>query len=472
MWPFSKIIGAAKPDASKLAYDAATTSRRSSGWRVVSTDADTEIANAGNRLRDVARDMVRNNPHAARAVQVISEGIVGAGIIPNVVSDDDGYRSRLEDRIKAHCDTTDIDADGRHTLYGLQTLMARAIPESGEGLIRIRARQAADGLSLPFQLQALEIDHLNGSINGPMPNGNFAFSGIEFNGIGKRVAYHLFREHPGSAASWRLPDTVRVPAEYVIHVFRVDRPGQRRGVTWFAPVVVPMRDFADYRDAQLVRQKVAASFAVFIKSSGAKLASLTGEKSATNLPIESVEPGMIERLADGEDVSFGVPPTVDGYRDYAVATMHDIAVGLGVDYASLTGDGSQVNFASGRMGWLRFNRSIESWQWNMLIPGMCDPIGAAILRANAAIDRPRRARILWTPPRREMFDPSADIRASREAIAAGLSSRPFEQRKLGFDPDDLDAEIADSNQRADRLGLVFTSDGRIEARRLAGKEKP
>ena len=59
-----------------------------------------------------------------------------------------------------------------------------------------------------------------------------------------------------------------------------------------------------------------------------------------------------------------------------------------------------------------------------------------------------------------MINPREEVTASRDAIRTGLSSRSNEQRKLGFDPMDLDAEIAADNARADTLGLIFDSDPR------------
>jgi lambda family phage portal protein len=461
---------AALAEQAVLSYDAIKVSRPNAGWRSIQSDANGEVSMAGLRLSNIASDMVRNNAHANRALQVISEGVVGAGIIPNVVCDSPSYRARLQKLIKLHCDTTAIDADGRHNLYGLQNLVMRGVPERGEAFIRMIPRTPDMKLPLPFQLQVLEADFLNRNIDGLQPNGNLAIQGVEFDRSGSRVAYHFFRQHPGSMTPLATAENTRVPAYYVAHIYRVDRPGQVRGVTWFAPVIVRMRDYADYVDAQLVRQKIAACFAVFVKHTDGMNVLGTDKSKDTGLPLESVEPGMIERLRPGEDVSFGMPPMVEGFADYSAVTLQEIAVGLGVDYASLTGDNSRSNFANSRMGWLRYHRSIESWQSNMLVPAGCDPIGGWILDTAAAVIGSRYpAQLLWTPPRREMFDPAKDIKASTEAIQAGLSSRPYEQRRLGFDPEDLDAEIAISNNVADGLGLKFTSDGRFAT---IGSRKP
>ncbi|WP_274626566.1 phage portal protein [Arvimicrobium flavum] len=448
-------------------YEGATVSRRSQGWRVVSSDANAEIKGASQRLRDVARDMVRNNPLAARGKQSITVNTVGAGIIPTIAlpANMEKQRLELERLLVEHFDTTSCDADGRHDLYGLESLAMGTIVESGEVLIRMRPRRPEDRLPLPFQLQVMEPDYLDSSVDGPQPNGNFAVQGVEFNLIGKRVAYHLFSVHPGAASAYSLPTSTRIPAELVAHVFRSDRPGQARGVPWFAPVVLRLRDFADYSDAQLIRQKIAACFGAFITTADTHNVETTdGQGTSDGKPgysVESLEPGMIERLRPGDSVTFGEPPEVEGYGDYTKAVLREIAAGLGISYEAFTGDLSGVNFSSGRMGWLEFQRSIDAWRNHMLIPQMCAPVANWFLDGAAAVlGRRYPAHVMWTPPRREMIDPTKEIPAARNAIRSGLSSRAYEQRRLGFDPDVLDAEIAASNKRADDLGLILDSDPR------------
>lgn len=445
-----------------MAYDAATRGRRAQGWRVVSTDANSELIGAASRVRDVARDMVRNVPLAARGKKVIAHNVVGSGIIPTIGSSDEGKKAKLEELLKQHFDTTACDAYGRHDLYGIQNLAMGTVVESGEALVRYRPRFASDGLPLPFQIQVMEPDYIDSSISGPQPNGNYAVQGIEFNGFGRIVAYHLFPEHPGSMASFTLPVSKAVPAEFISHVFYTERPGQARGISWFAPVILRMRDRADFADAHLMRQKIAACFAAFIRSSesndGIDIASEKPKEQPYH--IESIEPGMIERLNNGEEVTFGNPPQVGDYGDYIKAQDREIAAALGVSYEALTGDLSGVNFSSGRMGWLEMQRNIDAWRNFMLLPQMLYPIGKWFLDA-AAIEVGRSdATVEWTPPRREMINPREEVSASRDAIRTGLSSRSNEQRKLGYDPMDLDREIASDNNRADKLGLIFDSDPR------------
>lgn len=101
-------------------YDGAAKGRRTEGWRSPGTSADAEIAAAGGLLRDRMRDLVRNNPHAAKAVSVLVNNLIGSGIIPRAASGDgklDSQATALWDAWSVRC-----DADGQLDFLGLQTL--------------------------------------------------------------------------------------------------------------------------------------------------------------------------------------------------------------------------------------------------------------------------------------------------------------------------------------------------------------
>jgi lambda family phage portal protein len=467
----SPVRGAARLDARarmtrtlrvQALYDGASLSRRTSGWRAVGTDANTETRMALNRLREVSRDMVRNNAFASRAKSTISHNVVGSGILPSIKASE-ARAKQVKSLLQLHLETTDIDADGRLNLYGLQALAMSTIVESGEVLIRMRPRRSEDKFALPFQLQILEPDFLDTYVDGIQANGNVAIQGVEFNKIGRRIAYYIFDQHPGSTT----PNVsirsrgIRISADFVAHIFRADRPGQVRGITWFAPVLLRMRDFADHVDAKLMQQKIAACFGGFITSETPDDIANVAETTPTGFPIEQFEPGMIERLKTGETISFATPPTTEGFDAYSKVTLREIAAGLNVTYEALTGDLTGVNYSSGRMGWLEYQRSIDTWRWNMLIPQMLDPLENWIQRAVIlATSSTEPFKLAWTPPRREMIDPDTELKSANTAIRSGLSSRSQELRRLGLEPADVDEEIASDNKRADGLGLVLDSDPR------------
>lgn len=437
-------------------YDAASTTRRSKSWVASSTDADT-ASRKRDRIAFVARDMVRNTPLAGRGRDVIVNNTVGDGIIPAIEGVRDGVKARFLDLVRAHLDTTDIDADGRHNFYGIQRVAMSTIVESGEVLIRIRRRRLTDGLALPFQLQVLEPDYIDTSRDTLAgTSGARVFEGIEYDAIGRRTAYYLFDENPNGSRSFRRVESRRVPASEVIHVYRQDRPGQMRGVSWFAPVALTMQDLRDYFDAQLMRQKIAACFAAFRIVPDAN-----GDAVDSSVP-SSLAPGAVFTLGPGDDIKFGAPPSFEN-DEFVRDSVREIAMGLGITYESFFGDLSQVNYSSARMGRMEMDRNISSWQWLMLVPQMLDPVGRWFLEYWKSVEPTRdlrAAKIKWTPPARVIVDPTKEFPAIEGKIRAGLSSWQREVRALGEDPETVAAEIAEDNARFDRLGLKPTSDPR------------
>lgn len=439
-------------DQITMRYEAATSGNRGKSWRPVGTDADAAGAQRG-RLAFVARDMMRNNAYAGRVRQVIANNVVGDGIIPKVTGGTPRQRKRLLAIIQAHLDTTAIDADGRLNLYGLQRLALESVVTDGEVLIRRRRRDLRDRLPLPFQIQVIEIDYLATTEDGALQNGNVIREGIEYDQIGRRVAYHLYSEHPGSQGTrLRSASVRRVDASEIIHLYRVDRPGQMRGVSWLAPVALRLQDLADYNDAQLMRQKIAACFAAFVRDT-------ESTESGDSLGLsQTLVPGRIQRLGPNEELEFSSPPGVEAYDEFTRGQLREVAAGVGITYEALTGDLSQVNFSSGRMGRMEMDRLIQAWQFLMMVPGLCDPLAAWIMEAHQVAHGRTEARLAWVPPQRILIDPAREIKAMADEISAGLASRSQKIRQLGYDPEEVLAECAADQAAAAAHGLHFTTD--------------
>ncbi len=434
-------------------YDGAAHSRRTQGWRRTSKDANYELMTAAHVLATTARDMVRNNPYAERAVSAIATDLVGTGITFEVMRD--GKPDTLLTALaKQHLESTGCDADGRHNIYGLQLLGARTIVESGAVLARYRARFARDGLPVPFQVQMLEPDYLDSTRNGLLAKGQYV-GGIQFDQLGNRQCYWLFPNHPGAIASQGMI-AAPIPAADVIHAFRTDRPGQQHGASWFAPVIMSMREFADYQDGQLLRQKIAGSYAVFrIGMEG-----LDGDAGEYDPDGQSdfIEPGMIEDLPSGADIKFATPPGVDGYSDFAKISVRTFATGMNLPY-DIFGDLEGVNFSSGRIGRIQYNRQLDAWTWQLLIPQLCDPIGAWFFRAAQLMgNNVDGCTMKWTPPARPMLDIATEGPAYRDLVRAGAMSPSQWIRERGESPDAVFEEWARDKATFDRLGLTFDCD--------------
>jgi lambda family phage portal protein len=444
--------------AALMRYNAASVGDRTRSLRPVRGDADTMTRQRGT-LAAIARDMVRNTPFAARAQQVIASNVVGDGIIPKAIGGTAAARKKVLRLIEAHLDTTDIDANGRQNLYGLQRLAMNTIVDAGEVLIRRRWRTMADGLAVPFQIEVLEPEYLDCSQDGVTVDGNIIRDGIQYDRIGRRQGYWLYNEHP-QATSWtslRNMQSRFVPASEVLHVFRQDRPGQSRGVSWLAIAALVLQDLDDYQDAQIMRQKIAACFAAF-RVSPEEDQVAPGYTAADPAGLaDSLIPGRIQNLGPGEDIRFAEPPGVTGYDEFTANHIRMAAASLGITYEALSFDLSRINFSSARMGRIEMDRNISGWQWQMLIPLMMQPIGGWMMEAVDLMQMSGKTGVTlgWVPPARVIVDPTREIPAMLEAIEGGLASRQDTVRSLGKDPERLLEEQAQDKADADRLGLRF-----------------
>ncbi len=174
-------------------------------------------------------------------------------------------------------------------------------------------------------------------------------NGIEFNRLGQREAYYLFREHPGEGS---FGESVRVPANDVLHIYKPLRPGQIRGIPWLSTVLLKLYELDQYDDAELVRKKTAAMFAGFITRLDPE-ANILGEAQANEhgVALSGLEPGTMQLLDPGEDIKFSEPSDVGGsYEAFMKQQLRAIAVGTGITYEQLTGDLTGVNYSSIRAG--------------------------------------------------------------------------------------------------------------------------
>ena len=364
------------------AYEGAKTGRRTDGWVTAGSGANAEIAPA--LVQACASDRaiwcatILMPPRRCMRWSAIWWG---RGSFRGRERSEVRLRRRQIScgwSLRANC-----DADGLTDFGGLQALVVRTMAESGEVLIRLRDRRMEDGLPVPLQLQVLEPDHLDSLKSGELPDGGFIVQGIEFDALGRRRAYWLFPTHPGDSRGRSLVSKP-VPAAQVLHLYERLRPGQVRGVPWFAPVILKLRDLDDYDDAELMRKKIEACFAAFV--TGAQDEDTLGKANinAAGDRIEAFEPGMIEYLEPGKDVKFATPSANGGYAEYMRLQLHAVAAGVGLTYELLTGDLSQVNYSSIRAGLIEFRRRMEALQWQVIVPGLCQPVWSRFVTLGAS----------------------------------------------------------------------------------------
>lgn len=446
-------------------FEGAGRGRRFPDNNQIGVSQNSQIVMALPLLRERSRNLNQNNAYAKNATRRIANNVVGTGIVATPISSD--KNKEKEKKVKAvwkqWAESTECDFDANLNLYGIQKLVIKTVVKSGSCLIRrMWVRKNRKGVTIPLKLQVLDPDFLDHSQNNQiMDNGEYIINGIHFNKEGQKKAYWLFDKHPNEFNAVSRP----VPAEDISCVFDIDDPGQILGIPWLSAVILRMQDFDEYEDAQLIKQKIAACFSVFINTPGDGV--LSGQSDESDM-TEKIEPGIIQRGKPGETFTFASPPSTEGFSEFSRQSLQGQAAGIGLSYEALTGDLSNVNFSSGRMGWIEFQRNVEDWQWNMMIPMFLDVVWSWFKEASYLVGQidAREMSVTWTAPRREMIDPVKETLALIKQIRAGLISWQDAVRQLGYNPEEILEQMTQDKNNFDAAGVMPESDPRYDPERM------
>lgn len=450
-WGLRRLHAKASLEQARLtarAYDAARRDRRTDGWRATGTSANTELAPALKTILARSRDLCRNNEWAVNGKSKWKAHLIGPGIVPRADVKEKKAKQVAQDAFSAFSDN--CDPEGLTDYYGLQARLIGEVFEGGAAFLRWYPRPPEMGLKVPLQCEVLEHDFLDTLkteiLNGG--KGNVVIHGVEYDNYGRRVAYWLFPTHPGEMSLIRRTTfkSERVPAEFCDHVFRLDRPGQVTGVPWLAPSMLRYRDVADAEEADLVRRKIAACFTVFVRRSGT---GPTGVAQSADQSIdhkdrrlEKISPGMIAYVEGEGDITPATPPSApdDGNME---RQQYAFAAGIGLPFATLTGNLSRVNFSSMREGKMDFWAGLDQLQWHMCVPQICRPAWRRVMRAAAArgLQVSPDTAAKHSMPKRPYVNPADDLKAASGELALGLESWAEMVAARGYDPDDLLEEI-------------------------------
>ncbi|WP_316181397.1 phage portal protein [Bradyrhizobium sp. SZCCHNRI1009] len=472
-------------------YDGAMGGRRTENWRATNASANVETKAALHRLRARSRDLVRNTWWGTRIKSVTTAHAVGTGIMPKPNT---GNKA-LDRRVKAAWRkwSKQCDREGQLNFDGLLALAAGCIVESGEVLARLVPvpRESVPRGVVPLEIQLLEPDHLDASrdrilmAERPQANavdieGVVVDQGIEYDVHGKRRAFWIFPVHPGARGLVMPSASVRVPASEMLHAYRKERIGQGRGVPWLAPVMLTGRDVADLQEAIVVKSRIEACLAAFVKttSSARTLAQATQQTSANGNQrrIENFAPGMVAYLEQGEEVQAVSPSSSMQFDSVLRTTFQALAAGAGLTYDQLTGDLTRANFSSLKAGKIEFRRVIEQFQYLTLVAMLLDPLWEAwVGLAQDTGILPRREGgypVEWIMPANEPIDPMKEMQADILAVRSGRMTWAQFVLAWGVDPDTQLDEIEAWFKEIDKRKIVLDTDPRQALASTKGGARP
>lgn len=478
-------------------FEAGQVGRRLKAIPSLSLAINSQIRIYGRTLVARSRYLSANNPYAAAAKDAYVTALVGCGIKPSSLVVSRELKKTIQEAFAIWAD--EADADNLTDYYGLQHIVASEMFEAGECFARFRPRRATDGLSVPLQIQILPSEMLPTEKNEMLANGRYIECGIEFDAIGRRTAYHFLRQHPGESIMGRgwnrvsnSAETVRVPADEVLHLFKPIRAGQIRGLPHTLAGIVTLAMLDLYDDAELERKRIAALFGAFVvrpkvETEDEDEPHPLGIKQDTNtdgVSDFSLEPGVVVDLTEGQDVKFAEPADVGGnYEAFQLRSLLRAAAGFGVTYADMTGDLRQANYGSIRAGLITFRRKIEMQQHSVMSHQFCRQVwkrwfdAAVLYGAIVGIDvtaytaKPTDFnRVKHIPPKWEWVDPYKDRQAEKLAVDNGFKARSDVIEAEGYDPEEVDMRIQQDQERQEALGITFGAGTADAAKAEAGDE--
>lgn len=479
--PSAETVKVRKALAFKAKYDAAGSGRRMAGWNPP-TQGPNRALDGLQKIRNRARDVSSNDWSGESAIQKWTTSLIGIGITPR-------FR-RIKSKARKLI-LTDLwndfvakaDADCVLNLYAMQTLIVRSWLDAGEVFVRRRPRFLDEGLPVPMQVQIIEAEFvplLDVDSYPGLPAGNRIRQGIELDKRGRRVAYWLYKSHPGDGDMMGLPDElVRVAASDICHVYEPKRPGQLRGVSMLTPVLNRLKNIENYDDATLTRQQLANLVVGFI-TRGLPAAGedddinpLTGDVAVEGPtgPLLGLQPGLMQELDDGQKVEWSNPPEAGtNFPDYMRTQHMGTSSAAGLPYELYSGDIREISDRTLRVIINEFRRFAEQRQWQIVIPMVCQPIvewfvTAAVLAGLVDLseyDDVRR--VEHAPHGWQHIHPVQDPQGKKLEVDAGFRSRSSVVGERGDDAEMVDDEIQADDMRQQELKIGPYSEAAAQAK--------
>lgn len=451
---------AAKPDTLRK-------QRRETG------SGDTAVSRAGSLLREQARHLEQNHDLSRGALQVLIANIVGPygiGIEPQPRNAD----GTIDDDLAAQILNLWRDWSQRPEVTwsldwpAMQRQLCRAWLRDGEVLTQVLEGPVSlldHGTRVPFSLEAIEADHLPWDFNSENPN---ITAGVERNGWGKPVAYHLYKQHPGDIGragvfTFSL-DTKRVAANRMLHLKISDRIRQARGVSVFASVLGRLDDIKDYEESERIAAKVAASMAAFIRKGTPDLYDPPNPENPEEPRQFKFRPGMIfDFLRPGEEIG-----VIDSNRpnpqleDFRSGQLRAVASGVGCTFSSLSKQYDGTYSAQRQElveGWGIYGVLTSEFISQLVRPVyqrfISTALAARLITVPAGVDPDSLDDALYLGPQMPWIDPVKEAKAWETLEANGHASGPEIIRRRGQNPMDVLEQESRWRRLADEKGVTL-----------------
>jgi len=404
-------------------------------------------------LRNRARYEVANNSYARGIVLTLANDVTGTGPRLQMLTgstrrggltegDSGKTNQTIEREFMAWAKAVDLPGK-------LRTMrMARA--QDGEAFAMLFSN---DNLNSPVKLdlKLIEAEQVaTPSAKLGVLGAELAVDGIEFDPFGNPVAYHILKSHPGSGARASFLDFQRVRADSVIHWFRADRPGQRRGLPDILPALPLFAQLRRYTLAVIGAAESAANIAVLMKTNAP-----AGGEAAEVEPMTEMEfsPNMAVFTPEGwEPSQIKAEQPATTYDMFKREILNEIARCLNMPYNIAACNSSGYNYASGRLDHQTYYKSIrveQSHVESVILDRVLDAwLAEAVKVFGIDLGQITDASHQWFWDGHEHVDPAKEANAQATRLASNTTTLAAEYARSGKD---WETEL---RQRAKEVALM------------------
>lgn len=404
-------------------------------WADALISPDAELWYDLQTLRGRSRNLVRDNAHAASAVRVWVENVVGQGLQyhPLVMQADESLDTTANAELRRwwkRWGTRSIcTVDRRMAWLDVERMAARNEFVDGEFLAIERTGRGVNEFG--YALQLIDPDQLDESLTQPATKSRNAIRmGVEVDEWGQPLFYHFWPDHPNDLIYGRR-DRIVIPAAAVLHYFEPLRPGQTRGVPRLAPVMSRLKLVDSYDEAALAAAVAGACNAILYEQT--EEADLTDDEDvdpAGEIPVD-LEPAMSRLLPKGVKPHAIAVNYPNGSHDaFTNSELRAVAAGLGIAAHAMTGNVAESNYSAFRAAELQ-QRDVFRAEHRRIATHVHSRVLRAALKQSVFYGQVELGGVDWRRYANHEFtgrgfawtDPEKDLKAAERELALRLTTR-------------------------------------------------
>ena len=308
-----------------------------------------------DKLREICRDLGRNNPLVKGIFRKLATKIVGTATKIQVKTDDEGWNLAAEQLWKEEMVNVPCDVTGRFNIHAYLKKMYYTYCRDGD-MFTIFADEG---------IQAIEGDQVGTPYSKKKAELFEVVNGVAVSKKTKKViGYYI-----GKPNKWGYianESVQRYTSDVVHHAFNSDRFSCSRG----EPVLISAVDMIDklfgYVDAELVAAKINACFPMMITTKDkagqpppfTKGISSSG-RDEDDRTLEKIDPGMIWRGGPGETAAaIGAARPASAFDNFVLRIMMLIGQPVNLPLMLVTGDYSGATFMNSRIA---YQEARDTW---------------------------------------------------------------------------------------------------------------